>query len=134
MGAAKGEFMDEHDIRALGDHCVLPLTRYIQSDRSQRDANKRRMAARIVADLAQPWSIGDLIQLLQDKDPEVRYQAALGLKRLTKQTFDREPAAWRQPWSSCAATYKEWQDWWQQNKQHYPGVPPESLKKAVEKR
>jgi hypothetical protein len=47
----------------LGDHCVLPLTRYIQSERSRGPGrqSKRASAARILADLPQPWSIPDLL-------------------------------------------------------------------------
>src|SRR5262249_35136250 len=91
IGQGKAEFMAENEIRSLGDHCVLPMTRYIQPERSQANRNKRQMAARILSDLAQPWSIPDLIKLLADDDKDVRYQAAKALRRLTSLTFNRSP-------------------------------------------
>jgi hypothetical protein len=126
IGATKADYLSEEEIRKLGAHCVLPLTRFVESKRSLADKTKRHRAARILADLAQPWSIPDLIQLLSDPDAEIRYYAAKGLKRLTDQTFGREPEAWRkQKWDACKGTYAEWQKWWQQNKERYPSAPYE---------
>jgi hypothetical protein len=117
LGSSKTEFLDEQEIRGLGDHCVLPLTRFIQSERSRADERRRQMAARILSDLAQPWSIPDLIALLGDKDKEIRYNAAKALKRLTQQTFGRQPEDWRKlPATACEETCKKWQAWWQENK------------------
>jgi len=126
IGETKVSVFDEQDIRRLGDHCVLPLTRYIQSEGSRASENKekRAMAARIVADLANPWSIPYLIELLADNDGQVRYQAARALKRLTQQTFNREPNEWREKsWDSLRGTYQKWQGWWQENKHRYPESP-----------
>src|SRR5579862_5324941 len=64
LGEEKMAFMYEDEIRALGDHCVLPLTRYIESARSAGQTARRRSAAGIVADSAQPWCIPYLIELL----------------------------------------------------------------------
>jgi ferric-dicitrate binding protein FerR (iron transport regulator) len=124
LGQAKIDTLYEEEIRGLGYHCVVPLTRYIQSDLS-KDRHKRIRAASILADLAQPWSIPDLIQLLGDKDAEVRYYAAKGLKRLTAQTMRRELEDWRrlQP-KDLQDTQKEWQFWWEQNKARFPGSSP----------
>jgi ferric-dicitrate binding protein FerR (iron transport regulator) len=124
IGATKTDYLSEEEIRKLGAHCVLPLTRFVESKRSLAEKTKRYRAARILADLAQPWSIPDLIQLLGDSDAEVRYYAAKGLKRLTNQTFGREPEDWRkQKWEACEGTYAKWQEWWQQNKERYPSAP-----------
>jgi hypothetical protein len=123
LGQLKGDFMDESEIRGLGDHCVLPLTHYLQSPRSQKPEvhAKRLMAARIVADLAQPWSIPDLIELLKDKDGEVRSSAALGLQRLTRQALGLKPQQWlRADVKSRHNAYEQWKNWWQENKQRYP--------------
>jgi quercetin dioxygenase-like cupin family protein len=121
----EANFTDE-DLRRLGDHCVLPLTRYIQSERSQGQADHRKRigAARILADLAQPWSIADLIQLLGDKDPQIRFYAAKGLQRLTQKTFGGQPDVWRERSPDELQKHRqEWQDWWQKNKHRYPTVP-----------
>jgi ferric-dicitrate binding protein FerR (iron transport regulator) len=124
IGQGKAEFMAENEIRSLGDHCVLPMTRYIESERSQSDEKKRHMAARILSDLAQPWSIPDLIKLLADDDKEVRYQAAKALRRLTSLTFSRSPEDWRdRPRKSNEEALRKWQSWWQDNKGRYPRVP-----------
>jgi ferric-dicitrate binding protein FerR (iron transport regulator) len=124
LGQLKGDFLDESEMRGLGDRCVLPLTRYLQSPRSQRPELQRRraVAAHIVADLAQPWSIPDLIELLIDRDEEVRYWAALGLRRLTGRTLDFEPEQWREADAeSRQKVYQQWKLWWQKNKSRYPG-------------
>ncbi len=134
IGQAKADFFNEQQIRSLGDHCVLPLTRFIQSERSQANQRKRQMAAKIVADLAEGRSIPDLIRLLADRDRQVRYQAARGLRRLTGETLGREPEAWRdQSWQSSQQTRNQWADWWQENKHRYPSVSSESPSKDVEK-
>jgi hypothetical protein len=124
IGQGKAEFMAESEIRSLGDHCVLPMTRYIQSERSRSDKQKRQMAARILSDLAQPWSIPDLIKLLADDDKEVRYQAAKALRRLTSLTFGRSPEDWRdRPQKNNEEAHRKWQSWWQENKGRYPRIP-----------
>jgi hypothetical protein len=126
IGASKTSYMSEEEIRALGDHCVLPLTRFIQSDRSRAagEQHRRVEAARILADLAQPWSIPDLIEMLGDDDKDVRFFAAKGLERLTGESHGREPAAWRdQPRQELEGTLKEWRNWWQKNKDRYPRTP-----------
>ena len=53
IGETKMAYVYEQDIRALGDHCVLPLVRYIESDRSQtssrsskRSRSRRRRSRR----------------------------------------------------------------------------------------
>lgn len=129
LGHSKTEFLEEQEIRGLGDHCVLPLTRFIQSSRSQGEEQRRHMAARILADLAQPWSIPDLISLLGDNDPEIRYNAAKGLKRLTQQTLGHQPEEWpKMPPFLCQNTRGEWEAWWQKNKHRYPrAVEPQDL-------
>jgi len=126
IGRTKMEEMYEGEIRALGDHCVLPLSRYIQSDLSKGpDQQYRRVtAARILSDVAQPWSIPELIALLADRDADVRYYAALGLKRLTAQTQGRSPEEWRDlPVAQTRENYQRWQTWWEKNKNRYPAGP-----------
>lgn len=120
LGQSKTEFMGEQEIRGLGDHCVLPLTRFIQSSRSLGEQEQRHKAARILADLAQPWSIPDLILLLSDNDQEIRYNAAKGLKRLTRQTLDHQPEDWRKLSPARALdSRRDWEAWWQKNKHRY---------------
>ena len=124
IGQQKMGFMFEEEIRALGDHSVIPLTRYIESDRSKHEPAQRAVAARIISDVAPPWAIPNLISLVQNSDGEVRYYAALGLRRLTGRDAGRTPEQLRSddPFS-CQQSANHWQKWWLQNRSHYPGVP-----------
>ncbi len=126
IGETKTAFLNEEEIRRLGYHCVVPLSRYLQSERSHAPGqrNRRAEAAGIVADLAQPWSIPDLIDLLADDDPHVRYHAAKGLARLTSQTLDLSPEEWRErPRVDREAAVKAWRAWWEKHKDRYPRMP-----------
>lgn len=123
IGETKMDYVYEQDIRALGDHCVLPLVRYIESDRSLTDPRKRGQAARIVSDVAQPWCIPELIELLGDADGEVRYHAARALTRLTGESFGRDPDSWRDaPSEACEPTVSRWHAWWDANRRRFPGA------------
>lgn len=125
IGETKSDFLLEEEIRLLGDHCVLPLTRYLLSERSAGQEHKRRQAARILADLAQPWSIKDLITLLDDPDGEVRVAAARALRRLTNQDFGVPVQAWskNEP-VSCNQARGQWQAWWKKNQFGCAPAPP----------
>lgn len=126
LGQLKGEYLGEEEIRSLGDRCVLPLSRYLQSERSRGpdQMHKRAVTSRILADMAQPWSIPDLIQLLNAEDGEVRFQAARGLLRLTQQSQGLNPDDWRRrPNQQLDQARGRWQAWWEDNKHRYPGAP-----------
>jgi ferric-dicitrate binding protein FerR (iron transport regulator) len=124
IGQTKTEFFTEEAIRSLGYHCALPLTRFVQSDRSKGDTYRRQTAARLLSEVAEPWSIPDLIKLLADRDPVVRADAASALQRLTKQDFGRTPQQWRtQSWDQLADAYQRWRSWWEENKEKYPPPP-----------
>jgi hypothetical protein len=120
IGQAKASFLYEQELRGLGEHCVLPLLRYVQSSPSADEREQRHKAMRIVADLAPSWTVGDLIGLLDDDDDEVRFQAAAALRRLTGQSHGREPQAWKSPRTDCTPTVAIWQTWWTKNRIRYP--------------
>lgn len=123
IGQSKISNLYEEEIRSLGDSCVLPLLRYLQSERSKGQELKRLEAARILADIAPPWSIPELIELLADDDNRVRALAATSLTRLTGYTQGLSPEQWRStPWSGCQSTYQQWQSWWTENKHRFPGA------------
>jgi hypothetical protein len=121
IGNEKMMYMYEDEIKALGDHCVLPLTRYVQSPLSSRDQRKRHQAARILTEMAQPWSIPQMIELLNDDDGEVRFYASRALQRLVGHTMGKNPEEWRN--QKFAKTFNEWGKWWQEHKDRYPGGP-----------
>src|SRR5207247_4305178 len=122
IGELKVSTMYEKEILALGDHCVLPLTRFIQSEGSKRDRAKRVRAAEILVKIAQPWSVRDLIELLGDSDGDVRFYAAKALERLTDGlTHELLPQDWREaPADRRAELLQQWRAWWAENKDYYP--------------
>jgi ferric-dicitrate binding protein FerR (iron transport regulator) len=124
LGQEKLEVFGSNEIRALGDHCVVPLTRYIQSPRSGQDDFRRQEAARIIADVAQPWCTPYLIELLSDRDGEVRAAAADGLHRLTGTYLGRPLEYWRSGLhTDNEEAVRKWKQWWDEHKDRYPAVP-----------
>lgn len=132
LGHEKMWYMQAQEVRRLGDHCVVPLCRYVESDRSKRtdgDRMKRREAARIVADVATTWAIPELINLLNDDDGDVRYAASQALQRLTGQNLGRRPEQWRdQNLMTCVPTIETWHSWWEKNKNRYPGADADAVR------
>jgi len=118
LGRTKMEELYESEIRSMGDHCALPLTRYLQSEDSRPDPNRRRKAARILADIASPPSVPDLIALLEDEDAEVRVQMARGLHRLTGETMGVSDNQWTSGREGCRA----WREWLGRNQETW-GAP-----------
>jgi hypothetical protein len=128
IGATKIDFMYEDEIRGLGDHCVVPLVRYIESDRSSGEEAKRATAAKIVSDVAPPWAIPELLHLLNDHNGDVRASAATALQRLTGQNLGRSPQAWRDDSPLlCEPTEQAWQQWWQNNQDKFPGASTQPI-------
>jgi hypothetical protein len=123
IGATKMDFLYEQEIRGLGDHSVLPLIRYIESERSAGQEFKRAEAAQIVADVATPRNIPELLGLLGDENGDVRAAAAAALQRLTGQTLGRTPQKWHDDsLFLCQPSQQAWQHWWQLNHDNFPGA------------
>ncbi len=119
LGEAKMSYLYEEEIRAMGATCCLPLTKFIESSRSDARPHQRRNAARILADIAPSSSVGELIGLLSDSDATVRSYAAGGLTRLTGLDHGLPPDGWSKPWADCEKTHELWLTWWEENKSHY---------------
>lgn len=130
LGESKLSHLYEQEIRALGEHAVMPLARYVQSPLSKNDPARRATAMRIIADIAPTWSIGTLIELLTDDDPQTRVLAAQALRRLTGETQGREPEEWREePTKSAASTaeaLERWRRWWNERRDQMPKRPDEA--------
>jgi hypothetical protein len=121
IGEGKMAFLRENELKALGDRCVVPLTKYLQSSRSVGQTFKCQEAARVISDVAQPWCIPYLIELLANPDGEVRAAAATALRRLTNETQGRSADQWRDESKDAGAeALKAWQTWWDRNKDRYP--------------
>lgn len=126
IGRSKMSMLYEREIRSLGESCVLPLIRYVQSPISKTEPGRRASAMGIVADLAPTILISELLPLLRDESPEVRYQTARALFRLTSETQGRSPAEWRKPVSSSDAAIEAWSTWWSQHRDRYPAFDASS--------
>ena len=135
IGQAKLSILYEEEIRRQGDSCVAPLVEFIRSTLPDDEVTKRRRAARIVADVAQPRSIPELVLLLSDEDAFVRRSAAEGLLRLTNRDQGRPPQQWQtESATACEPTVKQWQSWLDQERGRIPGLPraketPKGMKK-----
>jgi ferric-dicitrate binding protein FerR (iron transport regulator) len=123
VGAAKLSLLYEDELRRLGDSGVPPLLAYLNSTRPMPDGAQRATAARMIADVAQSRWIADLIALLTDPNPDVRFHAARGLERLTGRDQGCEARRWRtEPWTSCGDAYQKWIYWWLENRDRYPAA------------
>jgi ferric-dicitrate binding protein FerR (iron transport regulator) len=127
LGETKLGLLNDEEIRSLGDRCVLPLTRFVESADADGRRVDRQHAMQIIADLAQPWSIPDLIKLLPDNDKQVRFLAARALHRLAgdNDNVPHLPASeWRdRPISACTTERQRWERWWKENEHRYPKAP-----------
>jgi hypothetical protein len=123
VGAAKLSLMYEDELRRLGDDGVPPLLAYLTTTRDTPNTAQRATAAGIVADVAQPRWIPDLIELLTDPNENVRYCVARGLERLTGRDQGLKPETWQSgPWKSCQAAHQKWLKWWTANRDRYPAA------------
>ena len=121
LGEAKMSYLYEKEIIGLGDYSIMPLVRFIQSDRP-KDRQQRVNAARLLGKIAQPWTIPYLVELLGHADGDVRYYAAKALEKLTRETLGIEAEKWRDlPADSRKAIQAKWQAWWEGNKGRFPG-------------
>lgn len=103
----------EQIVRSQGERWSNPLACHVRSPESLDDPSARVTAARLLADLAPPSAIADLIGLLSDRDGKVRFYAATALHRLTGQTLGRTPAECSTDSPATAAqTQRAWQAWW----------------------
>ncbi len=123
IGRSKIDHLYEREILALGDHSIVPLFRYVQSDISRKEQHKRITAARLFARVARSWSIPDLITLLGDEEPDIRFFAAKALGRITDGVLEDEikPTDWRDlPQEKREDALKKWHKWWEEHKGFYP--------------
>jgi hypothetical protein len=106
----------EQMVRAQGERWSNPFACHVRSPHSLDDPAARVTAARLLADLAPPSAIPDLIAFLADRDGQVRFHAATALHRLTGQTLGRSPAQCASDsQSSAEQTQRKWQAWWDQH-------------------
>lgn len=120
VGTAKLSLLYEDELRRLGDGGVPPLVAYLHTTQDKPQDAKRVIAARIVADVAQPRRIGELVTLLDDQSADVRYHAARGLKRLTGRDQGLTADAWKADTAvEREAASQKWREWWTANSDKY---------------
>jgi ferric-dicitrate binding protein FerR (iron transport regulator) len=90
VGSAKGADPFDQEIRALGDRAAPGLLSVL---RGGKDASRRRHAARILADIAGPAVVQELLALVEDSDREVQASCLRALPRVTGQA-PQPAAAW----------------------------------------
>ena len=120
IGQTKASYLHERELRGLGEHCVLPLTRFVQSEISVTTPQRRVMAMRVLADASPSWNIRDLIGLLSDHNPDIRVLAATALHRLTGESFGRLSQDWNVQIPKNDDVRKQWAQWWDVNGSRYP--------------
>jgi hypothetical protein len=98
-------------MRDLGAPCALALIAYLRSPSAAEDVEKRVIAARIIRDTASESMIPDLVELLADREAEVRVAAAEALARLTGQTQGVAPEDWRAPGPARSQALERWRQW-----------------------
>lgn len=109
LGHAKMTYLSEAEIRKMGRSCVVPLARYLaQPARGSR--LQRRLAARVLADLADRAVIDDLLALIGDADGEVRRAAGRGYWRLRGglggRALERELRIWAEGSAEARAAHR----------------------------
>ena len=87
--------------------------------------DKRVRAARILADVAGHDDAAELVELLDNENPEIRYHAARGLERLSGRNFGLATGDWRE--NSSAAKWqpalKSWRQWLNTDRDQIPNNP-----------
>lgn len=120
VGESEQSELYEAEIRSLGEYCVLPLLRFVESPHSATVGARRLAAMQMASDLAPPWAIGDLIGFLRHSDADVRVLAASALQRLTGQTQGITADTWRGHPPESEPALAVWQLWWSSNRDRYP--------------
>jgi anti-sigma factor RsiW len=132
FGEDKLTYLYEDEIRLLGSPAALPIARYIATPRSAERPERRRAAARILADVADAEMIPELIDLLGDEDGMVRREAARALERLTGRSEGLSADEWASaPRSAGAEAQKQWRNWWiERGRRTAPVEEPFRVKKS----
>ena len=123
IGQAKLSHLFAQDIRNLGEYGALPVLRFVQSDPSREDPDRRQAAMEILADTAPVWMTPELIQLLDDDDHVVRVNAARALTRLTGDAQGINPTAPPDNDDTWAGAMSGWSQWWLNNQFSCPPSP-----------
>jgi len=109
----------ERQLRNLGEHCVMPLTEYVQSAESHQTPLRRRRAMALVSDMSPTWNVSRLIELVDDDDDQVKTLAAQALRRLTGESDGQLTHEWSEQPTALDGARDTWQDWWNSNRERF---------------
>lgn len=84
----------EAALRDLGSLAAGSLAEYLKYRGSPAEADRRRSAARVLADICPDTAAAGLLPLLRDTDAEVKTAGVRGLQRLTGKDFGMDEKAW----------------------------------------
>jgi hypothetical protein len=76
---------------------------------NDKDANARACAAQALGRIKDPCAVKPLIAVLKDKDKSVREEAFSAVRKITGVDFGQDQ--------------EQWQKWWEENKDRFPGKP-----------
>ncbi len=108
LGQSRGP-QAEPLLRELPEAASPALAKLLKSPPSPIDVERRKVAAKILADVAPKGSASDLAAVLADADADVRVQAARGLERLAGKNLGHDEAYWRG--ANVEAGRKAWEAW-----------------------
>jgi hypothetical protein len=105
LGAVEANDPSEAGLRDLGELAAPELAKYVKIPTGAGDLPRRRVAARVLADIAK--NPLDLLPTLRDPDAQIRISGANGLKRLTGEDLGKDDAFW----SGDKAATEGWKAW-----------------------
>lgn len=104
----------------LGDVSVVPslLEALDREDNFYKGKSLwvRRHIVKALGELESRGAVPKLVELIDDQDAEVGYQAIRSLEKCTRLSF-RVPASSKQEYAKTAAP--KWKEWWEENKSDY---------------
>lgn len=107
-------------LAVLGDLSVVPslLEALDHEDNFYKGKSLwvRRHIVRALGDLESRGAVPKLVELIDDQDSEVGYQAIRSLEKVTRLSF-RTPATTKTEFAKAVAP--KWKEWWEENKSDY---------------
>jgi len=98
MGGSKLEYMAEEEIRSYGTACVIPISKFVEDERSKEKPKTRQKAIRILSDNGDWFSVPALIKLLDESDKDNKNLAIKGLERISGQNYGDNKSKWTTWW------------------------------------
>jgi hypothetical protein len=111
VGGAKVGAFYESDLVQLGEPGAVPLLAFLKSTAADDRVEARQTAARVLSQTAGSSMTNDLIELLEDADPQVRVSIASALLRLTGEDQGIPPELWRDDLSELQPALSAWRQW-----------------------